>query len=82
MVVDMFSQPPKPYRITHADLFECPLCKTQIVSGFALKSLAEHYEDKFERWLQKAGEGTCVYNYEYAAEAIGLHIHETEVLEP
>lgn len=79
-VIDMFSQPPKPYRVTHADLFECPICKKQIVSGFALKPLAEHFEDKFKFWLRKALEGAHVYNYEYAADALGTHT--LEVLEP
>jgi len=81
MVIDMAWQPPKPCRLIHADLFECPICKKQIVSGFALKPLAEHYENRFERWLRVALEGTHVYNYEYAADATGLHIHEAEVLE-
>ena len=80
-VVDMFSQPPKPYRMWQADLFECPICKTQIVSGFADKALAYHHESVFEHWLQTPGRCSRVYNYEYAVDAIGLHIHETEVLE-
>lgn len=81
-VIDMFSQPPKPYRLTQADLFECPTCKTQIVSGFADKAWIQHFEGNFEHWLRKALEGTHVYNYEYAADALGLHALETEVLEP
>ncbi|MBA7660477.1 hypothetical protein ES703_68479 [subsurface metagenome] len=81
-VIDIFSQPPKPYRVTYADLFECPVCRNQIVSGFASKPWAEHHEDKFEYWLQKALEGTHVYNYEYATNALRSDSLKAEVLEP
>jgi len=65
-----------------ADLFECPICKTQIVSGFADKPWAEHYEDTFQHWLRKALEGTHVCNYEHAKDALGMHTLKAEVLEP
>ena len=68
-VIDMFSQPTEPYQVWRADLFECPMCKTQIVSGFAQEPLAEHYQDSFGYWLRKAIEGTHVYNYEHPADA-------------
>ena len=69
-VVDMFSSPPKPYQIWLADLFECPVCKVQIVSGFADRPLAHHFEADLKHWLQlwKAGGGFQVFNYERTGE--------------
>ena len=65
-VVDMFSSPPEPYQIWLADLFECPVCKVQIVSGFADRPLVQHFEADLKHWLQlwKAGGGFQVSNYE------------------
>ncbi|MBA7474258.1 hypothetical protein ES707_09606 [subsurface metagenome] len=81
-VIDMAWQPPKPAVLISADLFECPVCRKQIVSGFAQKPLAEHYEDKFEHWLQRALERTHVYNYEYATNALRSDSLKKKVLEP
>jgi len=66
-VVDMF---PKPYQIWLADLFECPVCKVQIVSGFADSPLVRHSEADLKHWLQlwKAGGGFQVSNYERIGE--------------
>jgi len=67
-VVDMFSSPPEPYQIWLADLFECPVCKVQIVSGFADRPLARHFEADFERRLLESGGDSPVYNYERTGE--------------
>jgi len=69
-VVDMFSLPPKPYQIWLADLFECPVCKVQIVGGFADSPLVRHSEADLKHWLQlwKAGGGFQVFNYERTDE--------------
>lgn len=37
-----------PYKIIQCDMFECPICKHRILSGFAQKAYAEHYEDNFK----------------------------------
>ena len=50
-VVSMFSSPPLPYKIYHADLWECPGCGHQIIGGFGDGALAEHYESSFEKIL-------------------------------
>ena len=68
-VIEMFSQPPEPYQIWLADLFECPTCKTRIVSGFAQEPLTHHFERDFERRLLQSGGDSPVYNYEYPADA-------------
>lgn len=68
-VIDMFSQPPKPYRMWQADLFECPICKAQIVSGFADEALIHHHENGFEDWLRQRDRCSRVYNYEHIEDA-------------
>lgn len=80
-VIDIFSCPPKPYKIWLADLFECPICKTQIVSGFGQNPISQHYETDFDYWLHE--DRSQIYNYEYPEdtlnpiqrliEAIGRH---------
>lgn len=81
-VIDMAWQSPKPAAVIQADLYECPGCKAQIVSGFAEQPLAEHYQDKFEPRLRNARGRTHIYNYEHAADAIEKPVPKTEVLEP
>ena len=36
-----------PYKLWHADLWHCPSCQTQIVTGYATKPLAEHFEPTY-----------------------------------
>ena len=69
-VIDMFSSPSKPYKIWHADLFECPICKVQIVNGFADRPFAHHFEADFERRLLQSGGDSPVYNYEHIEDAL------------
>lgn len=49
--VEMFNDPPQPYKIWSADLWRCPVCGHQIVRGFGDNPLMEHYEDGFETYL-------------------------------
>ena len=62
-VIDMFSDPPKPYRIWLADLFECPTCKTQIVHGFGHSPLSHYYETDFDYWLHEHDGRIVVRNF-------------------
>jgi len=36
-----------PYKLWMADLFECPSCGYQIISGFAQANFAEHYQSNY-----------------------------------
>lgn len=63
-VIDMFSRPPRPYQIWMADLFECPGCKVRIVSGFADRPFAQHFNRDFKHLLGIHSDGFEVYNYE------------------
>lgn len=43
-----------PYKIWFADLWICPGCGNEVIAGFAVEPLAEHYEDHFQKWLARA----------------------------
>lgn len=36
-----------PYKLWDADLWECPECGVEVVSGFARAPLAEHYQPTY-----------------------------------
>ena len=67
-VIEMFLDPPVPYKIWNADLWQCPGCHTEIVSGFASHQLVEHYEDDFEDMYKAILENkpnTVFFDYYY-----------------
>ena len=37
-----------PYKLWHADLYECEGCGFTLVTGFAARPLAEHYQPTYE----------------------------------
>ena len=43
-----------PYKLWYADVWKCPKCNHQTVSGFGHNPLMEHFEDGFEVFLEKA----------------------------
>lgn len=45
----------KPYKLWTGDLWECPTCKHQLVSGVPHRPIAEHYEDAFEEKVEAYG---------------------------
>jgi hypothetical protein len=51
MAVTMAGLPPQPYQIWSADMWECPGCKVQILSGFSRIPIAENWQENFHRWL-------------------------------
>lgn len=38
-----------PYKLWHADSWECRTCGVEIVAGFASHPIAEHYQSTYER---------------------------------
>lgn len=51
-----------PYKLWDADLYECPQCGWQVITGFAQLPLAEHYQDTYEaqrRRLAPVYPGRC-----------------------
>ena len=57
------SDTPQPYRIWDADLWKCPKCGFEIVTGFGQRPIAEHYQQN------KALERT-VFGYEANGKVI------------
>lgn len=43
-----------PAAIWSADLWACPVCGEEMIAGFGLKPIIEHYQDGFDEALEKA----------------------------
>ena len=52
----------KPYRLWHGDKWGCPSCGAEIVIGFGLKPLAEHFQPDFSETVRKYDEVDGVIN--------------------
>lgn len=69
-VIDFFRDPPEPYRILEADVWECPGCKDRVAAGFAENAWVEHYMSFFAEKIQevidsaRAGRAWIVLNFE------------------
>lgn len=50
-----------PYKVWMADLWECPRCAYQVIAGFGLNALAEHYQQPFQEVLERAKASDHVY---------------------
>ena len=64
-VVEMFGNPPRPYKLWAADTRECPVCMAVVTWGDAKKPFAEHYQDGFQERLDAIPEEKRVYSYEH-----------------
>jgi hypothetical protein len=68
-LVEMFNDPPRPYKIWSADSWECPGCGSVVLSGFS-QECWEHFETDFAYHLEmikkkeKDGHCTIVYDFE------------------
>jgi hypothetical protein len=36
-----------PYKLWHSDMWGCPKCGHQVLSGFGYNPISEHYQDRF-----------------------------------
>lgn len=50
-----------PYKVWLSDLWECPKCGHQVIAGFGIEPVAEHFEEKFAKALETAKASTHVY---------------------
>jgi wobble nucleotide-excising tRNase len=50
-----------------ADTWKCPACGTEVVAGFGERCIAEHFDDDFNKVLEKikASGGRIEYDYEH-----------------
>ena len=53
IVLETMSDRITPYKIWMADLFECPDCGYQLISGFGLNAISEHYMPEFKDWIDQ-----------------------------
>ena len=37
----------EPYKLWDADLFECPVCGVEVITGFGRLPIAEHYQPRY-----------------------------------
>ena len=70
-VVDMCGDPPHPYKVWHADTWQCPICHQVVAAGFGQTPLREHYENGFDEWFAKikASGETIIVNYEHVKDS-------------
>ena len=64
-LIEMFNDPPEPYKLWNADLWQCPICNHQIVRGFGNEAV-QHFQADLNEIVGKlnaAGE-TVIYEYE------------------
>ena len=60
----------KPYKLWHADLYQCPSCKTRVIAGLGAQAVAEHYQPEYERLRESLAPallvddcpGGCIHN--------------------
>jgi len=58
----------KPYSLTGADIWKCPMCGHEVVCGFAEKSL-EHWDERFDSVLATTPDSLKVPCYHRLSEA-------------
>jgi hypothetical protein len=52
----------KPYKAWNGDLWECPDCGAQVISGVAFEPFAEHYKPDFAEKVLRHGTGQLQIN--------------------
>ena len=65
-LIDMAFDPPKPYKIWSADIWDCQNCNYKIVKGFS-NGYDEHFQEGFSEKLQFALRRNHVFAFEKAA---------------
>jgi hypothetical protein len=69
-VVEMFSAPPRPYKIWSCDVWYCPGCENRIMKGFGNNPISEHFHEDFEKLLDMISKSEyCVKSYEDPEDA-------------
>ena len=63
-LIEMFLDPPQPYKILSSDKWQCPICKHEILAGISEYG-SEHFQEIFPKALEKAKEYNPVYSYEH-----------------
>lgn len=70
-VIEMFLDPPEPYKISYADVWRCPICGHKIATGFS-SGKTMHHESSFETTLASVMSRPHVLVYEQPAPGLQL----------
>ena len=71
-VVEMFLDPPEPYRVWNADVVECPMCKNRVATGFSIKPIYHHNDPRCQEAVEEAvANENAVFVYEYIRDSTG-----------
>jgi len=65
-LVEMFQSNSEIYKIWQCDIWQCPVCKVKIVSGYGGNPIRQHFDLDCKQYLEtiKTDGATIVYNYE------------------
>jgi len=66
-LIEMFCEPPQPYKIWMCDIWKCPKCNREVVKGFGSTPIAEHFQANFNRILAgvlESKDSVVIYEYE------------------
>ena len=66
----------KPYQIWNADLWECPDCGQQVILGYGMHAISEHYMDGFDTWMAEV-----THTIEGSLRGLPETVHESQKVE-
>ena len=52
-VLETYDDGERPYKVWQADLWECPDCGTQLITGYGSRAISEQHEDDFDYYVGK-----------------------------
>lgn len=82
-VIEMFNEPPRPYKIWLADAWQCPGCQHVVVAGFGKGPIREHFEPDFPELLERVlAAEWVVFSYEHFGDPIWIPGQERRTLAP
>lgn len=70
IAVEMFSKPPRPYKMWSSDLHRCPGCGHEILCGYGDNPIGEHFQNDFgEKLVEAQTYQTVIHSYERVADS-------------
>ena len=70
VVLETMDNKMQPYKLWCADLLQCPLCKSRVITGFGNKCIGEHYEPDFKEKLEKYKKAGILFTISGQREAM------------
>ena len=68
-IIEMFSRPPRPYKLWKADILKCPRCDHCVLQS-AQQPYAHHFEDGFDELVGDiTAQGKAYYSFERVSDA-------------